>query len=253
MATPSISELVKRGTPIYVQNLTRDPRAVLTCTFHTPGRKPQSIFLPAIDHPVKLYPGMLSESALLEGSEQLQRFLKLRALKLVPPKKARAILADPEVARQVDLASSLLNSEAASRRFAENMKGAAEARKQGSDDEEYYRGPQSTMPTADLTNNPIAMAVQAALASHGIGEAPVQQQANTPSRTAHQLDIAGVDPAVNVRVLGLMAGWSVSADESILLSLKSLSGLSAADFNHIVQNSGKDSSTWSWAASKISQ
>lgn len=252
MATPSISELVTKGIPVYVQNLTREPRAVLTCTFHTPGRKPQTVFLPAVDHPVKLYPGMLSKHALLDGSEQLQRFLLMGALKLVSPKRARAILADPDIAKQVDLAISLVNSDTASRRYAENIKGKnVPGTDSDGTDEIFYKGPKSEYPTENMDNNPITQAVQQALVAAGVIQQSQAAPRMAPSRTAHQLSIAGVDPSVDPKVLGIVAGWTPDLDVAVLTALKSLSGLKQADFNYIVQNVGHGSRTHTWVTGKL--
>jgi len=249
----SVIERVKKYGKLYVQNMTTDPPAIVFCHFRVPGRqKPHVLQIPPGPYPYQIYPSRLPESALLEGSDELIRFIESGALKIIPGKPARKILADPDVRAEVRAQFSRANSPREQRRWAREQKAQTDAIPMAEDGttpqgavtaspEEYLRGPRQGMPANMMPQSPLQQLM-----------ANVSQPSMAPSRAQHQLAIAGGAEGVNPKVLGLMASFMPERDRDTVRKLKAMrSMLSMTDFNMILQRAGAGSQTGVWAQREL--
>jgi hypothetical protein len=245
----SVIERVKKFGKLYVQNMMADPPATVICHFRVPGRqKPHILQIPPGPYPYQIYPSRLPESAIMEGSDELIRFIEQGVLKIIPGKPARKILADPEVREEVKAQFSRANSPREQRRWAREQKAIADAMPMQEDGtvptgavtanpEEYVRGPRQAPRMSMMPQSPLQQLMQG-----------MNNPSMAPSRAAHQLAIAGGDEGVNPKVLGLMASYMPERDGETLRKLKSMrSMLTHKDFNMILGRAGMGSQTGMWA------
>lgn len=247
----TVVERIDKWGKLYVRNMTRDPEAHVMVHFRVPGRqKPHVLTIPPGPYPYQIYPGRLPESAIRESPEELMRFIEQGVLKVVPGKKARAILRDPEVKAEVKAMFSRANSERETRRWAREQKaqadalgnagGGADAVTGAPPADEYVSGPRSGPRGMPQPMNPL----QQILANQGMAS-------SAPSRSAHQLAVAGAPDNVNPRVLGLMASYMPQRDSETLKKLQAMrSSLSLADLNFVLQRGG-GGKTAVWAQRQI--
>jgi len=246
----SVIERVKKYGKLYVQNMMGDPPATVICHFRVPGRqKPHILQIPPGPYPYQIYPSRLPESAIMEGSDELIRFVEQGVLKIIPGKPARKILSDPEVREEVKALFSRANSPRQQRRWARDQMADDEAATGASptvptgavsaSPDEYVQGPRSAPRMSMLPTSPLQQLMS------GMGN---PQQSMAPSRAAHQLAIAGGDEGVNPKVLGLMASYIPERDRETMHKLKSMrSMLTIKDFNMILARAGAGSQTGMWA------
>lgn len=244
----SVIERVKKYGKLYVQNMMADPPATVICHFRVPGRqKPHILQIPPGPYPYQIYPSRLPESAIMEGSDELIRFIEQGVLKIIPGKPARQILADPEVREEVRAQFSRANSPREQRRWAREQKAISDAMPSADEGvptgavtanpEEYVRGPRQAPRMSMMPQSPLQQLMQG-----------MKQPSMAPSRAAHQLAIAGGDEGVNPKVLGLMASYMNERDGEILRKLKSMrSMLTIKDFNMIIGRAGMGTQTGMWA------
>jgi hypothetical protein len=249
----SVIERVKKYGRLYVQNMMADPPATVICHFRVPGRQaPHVLQIPPGPYPYQIYPSRLPESALMEGSDELIRFVEQGVLKIIPGKTAREILADPEVREEVKAQFSRANSQREQRRWAREQKALTDSMPMTEDGtvqgavtanpEEYVHGPRSAPRMNMRPQSPLQQLMQG-----------MSQPSMAPSRAAHQLAIAGGDEGVNPKVLGLMASYMPERDDETLRKLKSLkSSLTVKDFNMIMTRAG-GSQTGMWAQHQLEQ
>ena len=251
----SVIERVKKFGKLYVQNMMADPPATVICHFRVPGRQaPHVLQIPPGPYPYQIYPSRLPESAILEGSDELIRFVEQGVLKIVPGKTARAILADPEVRQEVKSMFSRANSAREQRQWAREQKAITDSMPMAEDStvpqgavtanpEEYVRGPRSAPRMSMRPQSPLQQLMQG-----------MSQPSMAPSRAAHQLAIAGGDEGVNPKVLGLMASYMPERDIETLHKLKSMrSSLALKDFNMILSRAGEGSQTGTWARTQLNR
>lgn len=245
----SVIERVKKYGKLYVQNMMTDPPAIVFCHFRVPGRQaPHVLQIPPGPYPYQIYPSRLPESALMEGSDELIRFVEQGVLKIIPGKPARRILKDPEVAAEVKAMFSRANSPRAQRKWAKEQKAVTDSLStsedasvpQGmvtADPNEYVQGPRQGPPQSLMSQNPLQRLMQG-----------LNQPSMAPSRAQHQLAIAGGEEGINPKVLGLMASYMPERDTETIKKLKSMrSTLTAKDFTMIISRSGAGSQTGMWA------
>lgn len=245
----SVIERVKKYGTLYVQNMMTDPPAIVFCHFRVPGRqKPHVLQIPPGPYPYQIYPSRLPESALLEGSDELIRFVEQGVLKIIPGKPARKILSDPDVREEVRAQFSRANSPREQRRWAREQKAITDAMPMAEDQtvptgavtaspDEYVRGPRQAPRMSMMPVSPLQQLMQG-----------MNQPSMAPSRAAHQLAIAGGDEGVNPKVLGLMASYMPERDMETVKKLRSMrSMLTHKDFNMIMSRAGMGSQTGMWA------
>jgi hypothetical protein len=245
----SVIERVKKYGKLYVQNMMTNPEAVVICHFRVPGRqKPHVLQIPPGPYPYQIYPSRLPESAIMEGSDELIRFVEQGVLKIIPGKPARKILSDPDVRSEVKAQFSRANSPRQQRQWAREQKAIADAQPTGQDGsvtqgavtanpEEYVQGPRQGPRANMMPQSPLQQLM-----------AGMNQPSMAPSRAQHQLAIAGGDEGVNPKVLGLMASYMPERDMETVRKLKSMrSMLTHKDFNMIMGRAGAGSQTGMWA------
>jgi hypothetical protein len=241
----SVVERIERHKRIYVRNMTASPPAIVVCHFRVPGRdKPHVLKIPPGPFPYEIFPGRLPESALREGSDELIRFVESGVLRYVAPKRAKEILASPEVREEVRATFSRANSDVEQRRYAQGIKRAADA---GATDDSggdevprgYVSGP-GQRPRVAVNQNPLQQLMNA------------QANSTAPSRAQHQLAIAGVADDVNPKVLGLMASYMPERDTNTLRQLRSMqSSMNIPDYNLVCQRAGQGSACGMWASKQL--
>jgi hypothetical protein len=161
----------------------------------------------------------------------------------VAPKRAKEILASPDVREEVRATFSRANSDVEQRRYAQGIKRAADAGAEGGDTDEapsgYVNGP-GQRPRVAVNKNPLQQLMNA------------QANSTAPSRAQHQLAIAGVADDVNPKVLGLMASYMPERDSNTLRQLKSMqSSMGIPDYNLVCQRAGQGSACGMWASKQL--
>ena len=245
----SVIERVKKYGKLYVQNMMTSPPAIVFCHFRVPGRqKPHVLQIPPGPYPYQIYPSRLPESAIMEGCDELIRFVEQGVLKIIPGKPARKILADPDVKAEVKAQFSRANSARETRAWAREQKAMSDALPMGEDGtvtqgavtanpDEYVSGPRQGPRQGMMPTSPLQQLMQG-----------MNQPSMAPSRAQHQLAIAGGDEGVNPKVLGLMASFMPERDTETAKKLKSMrSMLAMKDFNMIISRAGAGSQTGMWA------
>jgi hypothetical protein len=249
----SVIERVKKYGKLYVKNMMGDPPATIICHFRVPGRqKPHVLQIPPGPYPYQIYPSRLPESAIMEGSDELIRFIEQGVLKIIPGKPARKILSDPDVKAEVKAQFSRANSPREQRRWAREQKAQTDAMPTAedgtvptgtvtADPQEYVQGPRQAPRMSMMPQTPLQQLMQG-----------MNQPSMAPSRAAHQLAIAGGDEGVNPKVLGLMASYMPERDSESMRKLKSMASmLSIKDLNMIISRAGAGSQTGIWAQRRM--
>jgi hypothetical protein len=248
---PTLTQQIERYGEIFVRNMTTNPPAIVVVHFRVPGRRPYILKVPPGPHPVKIYPGRVPEVGFREGADEMIGFLETGVLRCIPPKKAKAVLRNPEVRNEQKALLSRVNSDQKQRRFAREVKRAADQMPGQQiidpipgmhDMEGYVSGPGQGPRPSMLPQNPLAQ-IQAQYA---------QGQNLGPSRAQHQLNIAGAPDGVNHKVLGLMASYMPEMDNQVLRQLKGIaSSLTINDFALIQQRAGVGSGCGMWATKQL--
>ena len=240
----SIAERVEKYGKIYVQNMTTDPKAVVVINFRVSGRPPYELKIPPGPYPYEIYPSRLPKNALLEGSDELSRFLERGILRVVPGKIAREILKDPEVKAEVSALIGRVNSDVEQKRYATQLRKDAEAASPDNpvDAGNMVRGPGGP-PKVAQADNPLQRALDQARAT-----------TNAPSFSAYQLTTAGAGSDVSAKVLGIMASYFPQRDQATVKSLKAIaSQVTHADLSFILSRALEGSLVHAWATERMTR
>ena len=239
----SYIDYLEKGQKLYVRNMTRNPYAVVTMTFRTrSGLASDLVRIPPSKLPFELCPRLVSKDTVLEGGQQLSLFIASGALKLVPAKEAQEILKSPEAQEEADALLRRTNNDAVASQWArkemKNSEKGGQHPANPKDVEIYADGPGGVDILSRIGNRDPVADLKDRL---GMVE-------NSPSRSQHQLQMSGVDPNVNTRVVGIMANWAKDTELSNLKNLKTLkSQLKSHDIRYILDHSNKNSQTYKWA------
>jgi len=248
---PTLIQQIERYGEIFVRNMTTNPPAIVVVHFRVPGRRPYILKVPPGPHPVKIYPGRVPEVGFREGADEMVGFLDTGVLRCIPPKRAKAILRDPEVRQEQRTLYSRVNSDVKQRRYAREVKRASDAMPGQTivdpipgmhDIEGYVSGPGQGPRPGMLPQSPLQQIQAQYAGAQNLG----------PSRAQHQLSMAGAPQDVNHKVLGLMASFMPEMDNSVLRQLKGMASiLGISDYALIQQRAGLGSACGMWATKQL--
>jgi len=242
----SFLDRLDKGQKLYVRNMTRNPSAVVSMTFRARGSA-ITVKIPPSTYPFELCPSMISPDMVREGGQQLGTFISTGALKIIPPKMAREVLAEPGAKEEADALLSRTNSDAVAAKWARSQKKLSEGSGHPANpakDDDYVDGPGSVVRTELLPPKDPMKALKEKLG----------MEDNVPSRARHQLEMAGAPDEVSPRVLGIMANWSSVTESAVLKQLKAMrSRLQTADLRYVMDKARSGTMTYKWARKHMSE
>jgi hypothetical protein len=234
-------ERLERGWPLYVRNMTTDPRSTITVTLKWNGNS-QMICIPATQYPVEIVPALASREMVMHGGHQLNTFIQSGHLRLVPGKKARTELNDPRAKEEVKSLMLRSNSDSTSVRWAQSQ--MREYTDSG------IRGKNKAGPSGPSTEMPDILKRDAWVDA----QQKAKEAQGGPSLSRHQLHLGGAPTDVSSHLLGIMSRWSPERDEGIVRDLKSVrSSLTLEDLQYVMTASQRHSRTWLFGREELSK
>lgn len=229
----STVERLDKWKELYVMNMTGGidedsgrptPMAVVVLNLRL-RNEGLTVNIPAIRHPVRLFPDLAPEAAIRESSHVIDDMIRKGYLKFVSRERAEKLLSKPEVAEAVAATLRRDNDHTAARKWAKRQKmvttgKVSEAAAMG-DRSERVSGPKFGKPDVELSGDPIA-------------ELRKRKAESGDNDTTGLSDISVMSGEISPRVLGIMSSCFEGTEAESLRQLKQIAGnLTPDDFAFI--------------------